>query len=116
MSYLLFKYLLTAALVVGISELSHHNARLSALLAALPLVATLSLVWMHAENQPDSRLIRFALDTLWFVLPTLPMFWLFARLHGLWGFWPALLTACLVTVLLFRLELTLLRRFGIDLL
>lgn len=57
------------------------------------------------QNQPASRLIRFGLDTFWFVLPTLPMFWLFARLHGL---------ACLVTVLLFRLELTLLRRLGLD--
>ncbi len=116
MNYLIFKYLLTSVLVVGISELARHNSRAAALVAALPIIATLSLVWMHAEDQPDNQLIRFSLDMLWFVIPTLPMFWLFARLHAVWGFWVSLIAACLVTVVLFLIELSVLRRFGIHLL
>lgn len=116
MNFLLFKYLLTSALVVGISELARHNARFAAPMAALPLVATLTLVWMHLENLPDNRLIRFSLDTLWFVIPTLPLFWLFARLHPRLGFWLALLIACATTVILFLIELKVLKRFGIQLL
>lgn len=115
-NFLLFKYLLTSALVVGISELARHNSRFAALMAALPLVATLTLIWMHLEDLPDNRLIRFSLDTLWFVIPTLPLFWLFARLHPRLGFWLALLIACVTTVILFLIELRVLKRFGIQLL
>lgn len=115
MKFLIFKYLLTSALVVGISELARHNARIAPLVAALPLVATLTLVWMHLENLPDNRLIRFSLDTLWFVIPTLPLFWLFARLHAKFGFWLSLFMACISTVVLFLLEIRLLKRFGIQL-
>ncbi len=116
MSWLLTKYLITAALVVLVSEVARRSDRLGGLIAALPLVTLLTLVWLHVERQPMEKLANHAWYTFWYVLPTLPMFLLFPWLLQRLGFWMALLAAALLTVLLFGLWALLLRRFGIELL
>ena len=71
--WLLAKYAITALLVVLIGEVARRIDRLGGLVAALPWVTVLALVWMHAEGQPLEKLARHAQYTLWYVIPTLPM-------------------------------------------
>lgn len=116
MGWLVTKYLVTAAVVVLVSEAARRSDRLGGLLAALPLVTVLTLVWLHVERQPPERIANHAWYTFWYVLPTLPMFLLFPLLQRTAGFWAALGASALVTVLCF-LGLALLgRRFGLELL
>ena len=56
MRYLLIKYLVTAGVVVLVSELARRSDRIGALVAALPLVTLLTLIWLHLEHQPVARL------------------------------------------------------------
>lgn len=116
MSWLIAKYLVTAAVVVAVSEAARHSERLGGFIAALPLVTVLALVWMQLEGQPQQRIAGYAGFTFWYVLPTLPMFlafpWLLARL----GFWPTLVVGIVLTVVCFGLLALALRPFGIDLL
>lgn len=116
MPYLVAKYLVTAGLVVLISELARRSDRLGAAVAALPLVTVLTLVWLHVEQQPAARIENHAWYTFWYVLPTLPMFLAFPSLHARLGFWPTLLACVVITVACFALVALLLRRFGIELL
>ncbi len=116
MLWLAFKYLITAALVVAVSELAKRSDRLGALLAALPLVTTLTLIWLHVEDQPRSTIANHAWFTFWYVLPTLPMFLLFPFLLGRLGFWGALGASAAVTVASFGMTVLVLRRFGVELL
>ncbi len=110
------KYLVTAAVVVLVSEIARRNAQLGALIAALPLVSFLVLIWMQVEGQAPQRMADHAWYTFWYVVPTLPMFLLFPWLQRLLGFWLALGASALLTVVLFLLWGLLLRRFGIALL
>ena len=116
MLWLITKYLVTAALVVLVSEAARRSDRVGALIGALPLVTLLALVWLHVERQPEEKLARHAWYTFWYVLPTLPMFlafpWLLARL----GFWPTLATCAVLTVACFALTAWLVKPFGIVLL
>ncbi len=109
--YLILKYLITATLVVGISEIASRYERIGGLLAALPLVTCLTLVWLYVEKQPQDKIAAHAWYTFWYVLPTLPMFltfpWLLARL----GFWPALGISALGTIALFFIYAQVLNRF-----
>ena len=114
--WLLAKYAITAVLVVLIGEVARRSDRLGGLVAALPWVTVLALVWMHAEGQPLEKLARHAQYTLWYVIPTLPMFALFPGLLARWGFWPALGGAALLTLLVFGVWAVVLRRWGIELL
>jgi hypothetical protein len=116
MLWLATKYLITAALVVLISELAKHSGRLGAAVAALPLVTVLTLVWLHLEQQPEEKLAQHAGYTFWYVLPTLPMFLLFPWLLEQWGFWPALGACALVTAACFLAFAWALQPFGVRLL
>ncbi|MEQ1657197.1 MAG: DUF3147 family protein [Hylemonella sp.] len=116
MAWLITKYLLTAALVVLISELAKRSDRLGGLLAALPLVTVLTLIWHYVEKQPPDKIANHAWYTFWYVLPTLPMFLAFPLLLPRLGFWPSLLACALITVACFGLLALLLRHFGIELL
>jgi F0F1-type ATP synthase assembly protein I len=116
MAWLITKYLLTAALVVLVSEFAKRSDRLGGLLAALPLVTVLTLVWLYVEKQPPDKIANHAWYTFWYVLPTLPMFLVFPALLQRLGFWPTLLACVLITVVCFGLLALALRRFGIELL
>lgn len=113
MAWLIVKYLATAAVVVLVSEFARRNDRLGGLVAALPLVTLLTLVWLHLERQPQARLANHAWYTFWYVLPTLPMYLLFPVLLPRLGFWPALGVCVLFTAACFTLFARLLRPFGI---
>lgn len=116
MQYLIFKYLITAGIVVLVSELARRNDRLGALIAALPLVTVLTLIWLHVEQQPVAKLGNHAWYTFWYVIPTLPMFLLFPYLLPRIGFWGSLIMCILFTVALFAAYTVLLKRIGIQLL
>ena len=102
MHWLITKYLITAAVVVLVSEIAKRSDKLGALVAALPLVTI--LVAKHAWY------------TFWYVIPTLPMFLVFPPLLARYDFWPALAISCVVTVVCFGILALITRRFGVELL
>lgn len=116
MAWLITKYLLTAALVVLVSEVAKRSDKFGALIAALPLVSVLALVWLYMEHQPEQKIADQARYTFWYVVPTLPMFLAFPLLLPRIGFWPTLLAAVVLTGACFGLLALLVRRFGIELL
>jgi hypothetical protein len=110
------KYLITAALVVGISEVAKRADRLGAAVGAMPWMTTLVMVWLFVEKQPSSKIENHAYYTFWYVLPTLPMFLLipFLMKNGM-SFPLVMLLAALLTVAAFFLTAVIVRRFGIEL-
>jgi hypothetical protein len=116
MLWILSKYLLTAAVVVVVSELAKRSDKLGALVAALPLVTVLTLIWLYVEQQPVQKIANHAWYTFWYVLPSMPMFLAFPLLLPRLGFWPTLLACVIITLLSFALLVFVTRRFGIELL
>ncbi|MDP3859704.1 MAG: DUF3147 family protein [Stagnimonas sp.] len=116
MAWLITKYLLTAAMVVAVSELAKRSDKLGGLLAALPLVTILTLIWLQLERQPADKIANHAWYTFWYVVPTLPMFLLFPWLLPRLGFWLTLLACVVLTVICFVLFALLVRALGVELL
>ena len=115
-AFLIAKYLLTAGVVVLVSEVAKRSDRLGAVIASLPLVTVLTLIWLQVEGQPAARISNHAWYTFWYVLPTLPMFLAFPWLMARFGFWLALAAAVLVTALCFVGFALVMRRYGVGLL
>jgi F0F1-type ATP synthase assembly protein I len=113
MLWLATKYLLTAAIVVAVSEIARRSDRLGALIAALPLVTFLALIWLYVEKQPIDKIANHAYYTFWYVLPTLPMFLVFPALLNRIGFWLTLGACALLSVVLFLALAKILKQFGI---
>jgi hypothetical protein len=116
MTWIITKYLITAALVVAISELAKWSDRLGGLIAALPLVTLLTLFWLYIEKQPEAKIANHAYYTFWYVIPTLPMFILFPYLLHRFGFLGAIGFSILLTLGCFILFSFVLSHFGIELL
>jgi uncharacterized membrane protein (GlpM family) len=116
MLWIITKYILTATVVVLVSEAAKRSDRFGGFLAALPLITILALIWLYVEKQPMEKIANHAWYTFWYVIPTLPMFLAFPVLLSRLGFWPALGASVIMTAILFGLFALVVRRFGIDLL
>lgn len=115
MTWIITKYLITAAMVVAVSEFAKRSDKLGALIAALPLVTVLTLIWLHVEKQSEAKLANHAWYTFWYVVPTLPMFLVFPALLAKLGFWPALAVCVVFTALCFASFALVVKRLGITL-
>jgi F0F1-type ATP synthase assembly protein I len=116
MAWLIAKYLITSGMVVAVTEAAKRSDRFGGLIAALPLVTLLTLIWLHAEHQPEDKIANHASYTFWYVVPTLPMFLAFPALLPRIGFWPSMLASVVITLVCFALLAVVLRRFGVTLL
>ena len=116
MAWIVFKYLVTAVIIVTVSEVAKVSDKLGALIVALPLVTILAMIWLHVEQQPSAKIANHAWYTFWYVVPTLPMFLVFPSLLARFGFWPALGLSAGITIILFFIFAWLLKPLGIDLL
>ena len=55
MAWLFSKYLISAALVVFVSEAAKRSDKLGGFIAALPLITFMALIWLHVEKQPEQK-------------------------------------------------------------
>lgn len=115
MKLLIAKYLITAAIVVLVSEVAKRLDRVGALISALPLVTLLVLIWLYVEGQPEEKITNHAWYTFWYVIPTLPMFALFPLLMQRLGFWLTLAACVLITAVSFLLTVLVAGKVGVKL-
>lgn len=117
MTALIAKYAVTAFIIVLVSEVAKRSDKLGALIASLPFVTILVMIWLYWEKQTSEKIANHAYYTFWYVIPTLPMFlvmpWLLSK--GV-NFWISLLFCILVTFISFTLVVLIARRMGVDLL
>lgn len=115
MTWLLLKVFITSVIIVAVSEIGKLNSFLGSVLAAIPLVSTLGMIWMYQEKTPISKITAHSTNVFWMVLPSLPMFlllpWLVEKQR--WGFYPSLAISLALTVALYFLVATCLKRYGI---
>jgi hypothetical protein len=116
MAWIITKYLLTAGMVVFISEVAKRSDRLGGFIAAFPLMTLLTLVWLYVENQPEEKIANHAYYTFWYVIPTMPMFLLFPYLLPKLGFWMTMGASVGVTIICFGLFTLMMKFIGIELL
>jgi len=74
MTYLLFKAVLSGIIIVAVSEVARRNPGLGGLIASLPLVSILAIIWLWRDTADAERIAAQLEATFWFVLPSLPMF------------------------------------------
>ena len=97
MAYLIFKTLISAVIIVAISELARRSSFAGALLASLPLVSVLAMVWLYIDTRDSAQVAALSTGVFWLVLPSLGFFLCLPLLlkYGS-GFWQALGLSALV--------------------
>lgn len=74
MAYYVAKIVITTILIVAISELSKRNSFAGALLASIPLVSVLAMLWLYVDTKDVQKVSELATSVFWLVLPSLVLF------------------------------------------
>jgi hypothetical protein len=113
-TYYLVKLLLSAGIIVVVSEVAKVNAGLGALIKSLPLISILAMIWLYVDTQDTGRIAELSTSTFWLVLPTLPMFLVLpALLKSGMAFYPSLAISIGAMLACYVIAVPLLARFGI---
>jgi hypothetical protein len=115
MLYYATKVVLSALIIVVVSEVAKHSAGLGALIKSLPLISILAMIWLYVDTHDAGKISELSVATFWLVLPTLPMFLVLPALlkNGV-GFYPSLALSVAVMALCYAGAVPVLARFGIQ--
>lgn len=113
---LALRALLSGIIISIVSVVSRRYPGLGALIASLPLISVLGMIWLWNDRPDPENMARHAEATFCYVLPSLPMFLLIPILlrRGV-SFYPSLLAGCTLTILLYLLTVAAAARMGIRL-
>ena len=116
MLYLVVKAAASGVIIAIVSEVAKRNPGFGALIASLPLISVLGMIWLWRDKPDVANMAAHVEATFWFVLPSLPMFLLIPLLlrNGA-SFWLSLLLGCALTVALYLGMSWLGPRFGLRL-
>jgi len=74
MLYLVIKTLVSALIIVAVSELSRRSTLLGGLLASLPLTSLLAFIWLYRDTHDTAKIAGLSTSIFWLVLPSLVLF------------------------------------------
>ena len=112
MLYYTVKALVSALIIVLITEVAKRNTWLGALVAALPLTSLLAFMWLYWETGDAQRIAGLSMNIFWLVIPSLALFLALPLfLRSGWGFWLSLLAAIGLTAACYGLLFGVLRQF-----
>ena len=74
MIYYVVKVVISAVIIVAVSEISKRNSTAGALLASLPLLSVLAFVWMYIDTGDVAKISEVSKDIFWLVIPSLVLF------------------------------------------
>jgi hypothetical protein len=116
MIYYAIKVIISALLIVAISEVAKRSSGFAALLASLPLTSLLAFVWLYVEGATPVEIAELSSQVFWLVIPSLLLFVLLPVLlkYGI-DFWLSLGLSVAATAGCYIVMLPLLRRMGIGL-
>ena len=99
MIFFCLKILITATLIVVISEVAKFNDKLGGIIAAMPITTFLILFWLYYEDSSIEKISNHMSYTLLYVIPTLPMFLIFPYFISKFGFYISIVLSIIVTIL-----------------
>ena len=73
MTYYLIKIAITTFLIVGISEIAKRSTLLGALLASVPLISILAMLWLYIDTKDAEKVGDLATSVFWLTLPSITL-------------------------------------------
>lgn len=116
MLYYAAKIAITTLLIVLISEIAKRSSFWGAVLASIPLISVLAMIWLYVDTKDVAKISALSMGVFWLVLPSLVLFIILPLLlkQGL-HFYLSLSVSLIVTVVCYWGMLTVLGRYGIKL-
>jgi hypothetical protein len=116
MLYYVIKVVVSALVIVAVSEIAKRSTGFAAFVASLPLTSLLAFVWLRLEGVEAEKIGELSGQIFWLIIPSLVLFPLlpFLLKNGV-SFWVGLGVSVAGTAGAYFLMLPLLRRMGVGL-
>ena len=116
MNYYILKIVITTLLIVAISEISKRSSLIGAILASIPIVSVLAIIWLYQDTKDINKISELSINIFWLVLPSLALFISLPLLlkQGL-NFYLSLVISIGITATCYFVMLFVLKQFGLNL-
>jgi hypothetical protein len=103
-------------LIVLISEITKRSSLVGAILASIPLVSVLAMIWLYIDTKNTAKVSALASSIFWLVIPSLALLVTLPPLlkQGM-NFYLSMCISILVTIVCYWLMVMFLNQFGIKL-
>lgn len=116
MGYYLAKIAITTILIVAISEIAKKSSLVSALLASIPLISVLAMLWLYIDTKDTGKVIELSTSVFWLLIPSLALFIslpVFLK-NGI-NFYLSLSSSIIITIFCYWGMISILNYYGIKL-
>ena len=115
MLYYVLKIVITTALIVIISEIAKRNTLIGGLLASIPLISVLAIIWLYVDTKNTEIISEFSINVFWLVIPSLTFFLTLPfLLHKGINFYTSISLAIVITIACYYIMIIVLKKFGIS--
>jgi len=115
MWYYIVKVTITTSLIVAISEISKRSSLIGAILASIPLVSVLAMIWLFVDTKDVGKVSELSSQVFWMVLPSLALFILLPiLLRSGMNFYVSMGISLAVTAICYGIMVVILRNFNIN--
>ena len=113
--YLIFKTLISALIIVLVSEIAKRYTWTAALIVSLPLTSILAFVWLYWDTKDTQKVIELSYST---IIMTIPSFLFFIVLPILLklkqNFFFSLLISIISTAIAYIIFMFLIKKFNLN--
>ena len=70
----ILKVFISASIIVIVSEISKKNTTMGGLIASIPLISILSMIWLYLDTNDIGKVKQLSNGILWMTFPSLSLF------------------------------------------
>jgi uncharacterized membrane protein (GlpM family) len=74
MTQYIIKIVVSALVVVAVSEIAKRSSFLGGLVASLPIVSFMAMIWLYLDTKDATKVASLSTNIFWLVLPSLVFF------------------------------------------
>ena len=111
--YTLLKLLLSSSIIVLVSEIAKKDNLIGGLIASIPVVSVLSMIWLYIDTNDIDKVKELANGILWMIVPSMSLFIVLPILinFGI-KFYLSLTISILITIVCYLLTISFMNYFG----
>ena len=113
--YLIVKTLLTAIIIIAISEIARRSSLIAGILASIPLTSVLALTWLYFDTKNIENVVNLSNSILMLIPPSLTFFLVLPIAIKRLDFVYSLLFSLIATALVYWIYIFILSRLDIRL-
>ena len=107
------KVFISSAIIVLVSEIAKRDSLLGGLVASIPIVSVLSMIWLYIDTNDIDKVKALANGILWMIFPSISLFIVLLILINCGiKFYLSLTISILTTMVCYLLTISVMNYFG----